>query len=162
MIELIHTCDTLVFGCGNPLFGDDGFGPAVIDYLDANYTPPQKTAWIDVGTSIRDILFDIILADKKPDTIIIIDAVDVEGKKPGDIFEIDIDEISPEKSSDFSLHQFPTTNMLKEIKEETKITVILIAAQITAIPDTVAPGMSEPLLKAVPEVCSKIAGLIMK
>lgn len=160
MIQLIQNSKTLVFGCGNPLFGDDGFGPEVIDYLEKHHTPPEATAWIDVGTSIREILFDIILSDKKPEKIIIIDTIDSSDKKPGDIFEIDIDEINPKKISDYSLHQFPTTNMLKELKEETSIDIRMLVTQIDFIPDEVAPGMSASVSKAVPKICDKIIDII--
>ncbi len=160
MIKLIQNSKTLIFGCGNPLFGDDGFGPEVIDYLDKNHTPPAATAWIDVGTSIREILFDIILSEKKPEKIIIIDTVDSSDKNPGDIFEINIDEINPKKISDYSLHQFPTTNMLKELKEETNIDIKMLVTQIDLIPDEVAPGLSSKVTGAVPKICEKIIDLI--
>ncbi len=160
MIKLIQNSKTLIFGCGNPLFGDDGFGPEVIEYLDKNHIPPAATAWIDVGTSIREILFDIILSEKKPEKIIIIDTVDSSAKNPGDIFEIDIDEINPKKISDYSLHQFPTTNMLKELKEETNIDIKMIVTQIDLIPDEVAPGLSLKVMGAVPKICEKIIDLI--
>lgn len=160
MIQLIQNSKTLIFGCGNPLFGDDGFGPEVIDFLERNYSPPSETAWIDVGTSIREILFDIILSEKKPEKIIIIDTIDNPDKDPGEIFEIDIDNINPKKISDYSLHQFPTTNMLKELKEETDIDITMLVAQIESIPDVVAPGISGKVMDAVPVICKKIIEII--
>lgn len=160
MIKLIQNSKTLIFGCGNPLFGDDGFGPEVIEYLEKNHQPPAATAWIDVGTSIREILFDIILSEKKPEKIIIVDTIDDTEKKPGDIFEIDIDQINPKKISDYSLHQFPTTNMLKELKEETNIDIKMIVTQIELIPDEVAPGLSPEVMNAVPKMCKKIIDII--
>lgn len=157
MIELIQKSHTLVFGCGNPLFGDDGFGPAVIQYIESHYTIPEGCAYIDVGTSIRDILFDIILSDNHPKKIIILDAVDMPGRTPGDLFEIDVDQISPKKISDFSLHQFPTTNMLKELKEQTSIDIRLMVVQLEALPDEVAPGLSMPVQKAVRAIAEKLS-----
>ena len=35
MIEDILKKPILILGCGNILFGDDGFGPAVIEHLEA-------------------------------------------------------------------------------------------------------------------------------
>lgn len=160
VIKLIQKSKILVFGCGNPLFGDDGFGPEVIEYLEKNYQAPEGAAWIDVGTSIRDVLFDIILSDNKPEQLIIIDTVDDTGKNPGDIFEINIDEIHPKKISDYSLHQFPTTNMLKELKDETSIDIKMIVTQINCIPDEVAPGLSPEILSAVPRISKKIIDII--
>jgi coenzyme F420 hydrogenase subunit delta len=49
----------LIFGCGNILWGDDGFGPAVIQCLNEQYRLPADVLALDVGTSIRDLLFDL-------------------------------------------------------------------------------------------------------
>ena len=148
--------ECLVLGCGNPLLGDDGFGPAVVERLVSAYRLPEHAGCIDAGTAVRDILFDILLAAKKPSSIIIIDAADVEGKKPGEIFEIDVDQVNPAKIHDFSLHQFPTTNMLKELKTETEVDVRILVTQTSAIPDTVAPGLSEAVERAIDPMCRRI------
>jgi len=146
-----------VFGCGNTLMGDDGFGPAVIEYLQTQCSVPDNVTCIDVGTSIRDILFDLMLSEKRPQQIIIIDAADNPGKDTGDLYEIDIDGIAPAKANDFSLHQFPTTNMLKELKEGTGVDVKVFVVQTSGIPEAVSPGLSTPVKMAV----SKMADLIM-
>jgi len=162
MIELIHTKACLVFGCGNPLFGDDGFGPEVIADLEQNHLLPPHAACLDVGTSIRDFLFDILLATEKPRQMIIIDAAQSKGKAPGDIFEIDIDEINPKKTSDFSLHQFPTTNMLKELKVATDMDIRVLVGQIETIPDEVSPGLSPAMANAVSRASHRILEMIEK
>ena len=51
----------LIFGCGNTLWGDDGFGPAVIEHLHRHYQLPED---VIVGTSIRDLLFDLVFWKK--------------------------------------------------------------------------------------------------
>lgn len=142
-----------VFGCGNPLFGDDGFGPAVIDHMEAHCTIPDDTCCVDVGTSIRGILFDLLLVENKPTQIILVDAVDFPGRIPGEVFEIDVDDISPAKIADFSPHQFPTVNMLKEIRDCTDIDVRVLVAQIDVIPDEAKEGLSAALLEAVEPMC---------
>ena len=63
MIAKIFDKSVVVFGCGNILYGDDGFGPAVIKHLQENYPLPADVLVLDVGTSIRDILFDLVLSD---------------------------------------------------------------------------------------------------
>lgn len=158
--SIFHNKSCLVFGCGNPLFGDDGFGPEVIKLLESYDNLPSHVACLDVGTSIRDILFNLLLDSNPPRTLIIVDAVEVNGKKPGDIFEIRIDDITPAKISDFSLHQFPTTNMLKEISEKTPIEVKVLVVQTSGLPSCVKPGLSEPVQAAVPIMAAKIMDLI--
>ena len=160
MIELIHTKPCLVFGCGNPLFGDDGFGPEVIADLEKNHALPDHAACLDVGTSIRDFLFDILLASEKPRQVIVVDAGDCDGKRPGEVFEIDIDKMNPKKTSDFSLHQFPTTNMLKELQDQTDIEVRVFVVQTTDLPSMVSAGLSPPVMAAVPDMCRRIRVLI--
>ncbi|MFZ1985779.1 MAG: hydrogenase maturation protease [Desulfatitalea sp.] len=150
----------LVFGCGNPLFGDDGFGAQVIEYLTSHHKMPRHVACLDIGTAIRDLLFDILLSPQKPEQIIIVDAMSLAGGVPGQIYEIDVDQIQAEKISDFSLHQFPTTNMLKEIKEGTDIEVRVLVAQIAEVPDEVRPGLSPAVAAAVPEMCRRIMEVV--
>jgi len=156
----LYAKECLVFGCGNPLFGDDGFGPAVIEHLETRCCPPQNVTVLDVGTSIREILFDILLSTTRPRRIIIVDAVQMPGREPGDIFEITIDDITPAKISDFSLHQFPTTNMLKEIKEFTAIDVRVFVVQTTELPSEVRPGLSDAVRSAVPRMGEKLMMLM--
>ena len=147
--------NVIVFGCGNILFGDDGFGPRVAEELIKNYPLPENVGVINTGTGIRNILFNIALSEKKPERIIIIDAIDA-GKTPGEIFELPIDEIPEKKIDDFSMHQLPTSNLLKELKDLCKVDVIIIACQIENIPTEVSATISKKLLDVIPEACKRI------
>jgi coenzyme F420 hydrogenase subunit delta len=135
----------LVFGCGNILFGDDGYGPRVAEELLENYHLPENVKVVNAGTSIRNLLFDITLSEKKPEK---------------EIFELPIDEIPLKKIDDFSMHQLPTSNLLKELKDFCKVDVIIIACQIDKIPTEVSTKISKKLLEAIPEVCNRIIKLI--
>jgi len=146
----------LIIGCGNILFGDDGFGPAVIEHLQRHYKIPEHVCLIDAGTGARKILFTLALSEKKPDEIIVVDAVD-KGKKVGEIFEISIDEIPFEKTDDFSMHQAPTSNLLKEIREKCNVRVKMLVCQVAHIPREISSGLSEPLEKAVSLLSEKIS-----
>ncbi len=150
----------LIFGCGNILWGDDGFGPAVIEHLNQHYSLPDDVLARDVGTSIRDTLFDLILSERKPKLLIIVDAVDHPDRRPGEVFEIPVEGIPENKVSDFSLHQFPTVNMLQEIKEKSGMQVKIIVARTESIPEEVQPGLSESIRRAVPIACEQIMAAI--
>ncbi len=145
----------LVLGCGNLLFGDDGFGPKVVEYLKENCPVPDHVAIVDAGTGVRDILFDIAISERKPRKIIIIDAMDA-GKEPGEIFELDVSQIPQKKIDDFSMHQLPTSNLLRELKELCSIDVKIISVQVEHIPDVVSPGISASLVGSVRDVCEKV------
>ena len=150
----------LIFGCGNILFGDDGFGPAVVQHLQENYPLPADVLVQDVGTGIREILFDLALSEKKPAKLIILDAVDYPDRAPGEVFEISVEGIPAQKTSDFSLHQFPTVNILKELQEETAIDIHIVVAQTAHVPEEVKPGLSEEITRAIPQACRLVLSLI--
>jgi coenzyme F420 hydrogenase subunit delta len=146
----------LIFGCGNILYGDDGFGPAVVQRLNERYPLPDHILALDVGTSIRDILFDLVLRERKPDKLFIIDAVEYPQRQPGEVFEIPVEGIPLHKTSDFSLHQFPTVNMLQELKEHSPIDITILVAQIDTIPEEVRPGLSPAVTRAVDTACRRL------
>jgi len=150
-----------VFGCGNILIGDDGFGPAVIEELQSSHDFPDTVLIEDVGTGIREYLFDFLLAPNlAPKTLIILDAVDFKDRTPGEVFTITPGTIPAKKIHDFSLHQFPTVNLLQEIAEHTGSSVYIIAAQVEHIPDEIAPGLTPSMQNAVKEASVKVRGLI--
>jgi coenzyme F420 hydrogenase subunit delta len=140
--------DILVLGCGNILFGDDGFGPCVAEYLRNWVELPKNVSVINAGTSVRGILFDLILSPQRPKKIIVIDAVDTK-RKPGEVFNLNVDEFPLNKIDDFTLHEMPTSNLLKELKEFCNVDVIVIAAQVEQMPEAVSPGLSDVLMESV-------------
>jgi coenzyme F420 hydrogenase subunit delta len=151
----------MVFGCGNVIMGDDGYGPAVVDQLNSHYAMPENIQAVDVGTCVREYLFDYLLTEEgRPEKIIILDAVDFPDRSPGEVFQILPAEIPAKNIHDFSLHQFPTVNLLQELEQNTGIEVLILAAQIEFIPEEIAPGLSPAMSKAVSQACEKIAQLL--
>ncbi len=150
----------LILGVGNVLFGDDGFGPAVVDYLLENYQIPDDVYIMDVGIGAGDVLFTVGLSEQKPSKIVVLDAVDVK-KKPGEIFTMSIDELPSNKITDFSMHLFPSANLLKELRDQMGIEVVILACQAGRIPDSVSMGLSDAVRRALPkasEMALKLAG----
>ncbi len=150
----------LILGCGNVLFGDDGFGPEVAKCLEKiietdNSLEPDSYVIMNVGTSVRKILFNITLSELKPHKIIIIDAVD-KGRKPGEIFEISVDEVPKIKIDDFSIHQLPTSNLLKELKDLCNVDITVLACQVEYIPEEIEQGLSKTLQASVPKMCELV------
>ena len=138
----------LILGCGNVLFGDDGFGPAVAECLPRNSVVPAEVCVLNAGTSVREILFDVILSDKKPSKIVIVDAMDC-GLEPGELFAPDIDSLPGIKLDSFSLHQLPTSNLLRELRDLCDVKVVVVACQVSCTPEEVSPGLSNPVEAAV-------------
>ena len=147
----------LVLGCGNVLFGDDGFGPAVVEWLETHCSPriPDDVCVLDAGTGARSVLFTLTLSERKPEKLVIVDAVDA-GRPPGEIFTLQVDDLPLHKIDDFSVHQLPTSNLLKELHDLCGVDLSIVACQTERVPDSVSPGLSERLKDAVPRVCEML------
>jgi hydrogenase maturation protease len=68
---------TLILGLGNALRGDDGVGPAVIEWLDEQALPAEVEA-VDGGTAGLDVVSTLMGYERA----IIVDAANV-GRAPG-------------------------------------------------------------------------------
>ena len=137
------------------LFGDDGFGPRVAETLQKACRIPEGVKVMNAGSSVRNILFDIVLAEKKPENIIIVDAID-DGRTHGEIFEISIEDIPEKKIDDFSMHQIPTSNLLKELRDLCNIKVSVIAVQVENIPEIANMMLSRTVSAAIPKACEMV------
>jgi coenzyme F420 hydrogenase subunit delta len=146
----------LILGCGNILIGDDGFGPAVAQHLRSDFEIPADVCVFDAGTSVREILFDTVLSEKKPSKIVIVDAMDC-AREPGELFMLDIDALPKVKIDDFSMHQIPTSNLLRELRDHCGIEIIVIGCQVADTCNSVNPGLSEPVEAAVKPAAESIA-----
>ena len=150
-------CETLVLGCGNELFGDDGFGPAVARRLRDMRNLPQGLCALDVGTSVRQVLFDVLLGPVRPRRIVVADAVDL-GRTPGAVWSIEADDLPEVKLDDFSMHQLPTSNLLRELSELASVEVTCVVGQVSAFPREVQPGLSAPVQCAVDRAVEIVLG----
>jgi coenzyme F420 hydrogenase subunit delta len=150
----------VIFGCGNILLGDDGFGPAVIEQLHQSDLPESVRA-IDAGTAIREYLLDyLMLPALRPAMLIVVDAWSAEGDAPGQVRQCVPADLPVQKTHDFSLHQFPTVNLLAELEKETGIEVVLIIAQTANIPDRIEPELSPVMRTAVDAACARILRIV--
>jgi coenzyme F420 hydrogenase subunit delta len=142
-------CRTLILGCGNDLFGDDGFGREVARRLSAAGVP-DAVCVVDAGTSVRHVLFDVVLSEIRPEEVVVVDAVDV-GREPGSVFEIGVAQIPFVKLDDFSMHQIPTSNLLRELENAAGVRVTCLVCQVESVPVEVRPGLSAVVERAVDE-----------
>jgi coenzyme F420 hydrogenase subunit delta len=148
---------TLILGCGNILFGDDGFGCAVVQHLETSGSVPEEAYIAEAGTGVRKLLFTLCLSPVRPRRVLIVDAFDV-GRRPGEIFEIDPADIPAIKCDDFSMHQVPTSNLLRELQDQCGVEVRVLACQTAPLPDQVSVGLSEPVERAVDLAARWIVG----
>jgi hydrogenase maturation protease len=78
---------TLIFGAGNLLLTDEGFGVHFINYLQDNYAFPEDVELYDGGT--LGIMVTHMLEDA--DQVYLVDVVEAKGE-PGDIFRYEKDD----------------------------------------------------------------------
>lgn len=152
----------MVFGVGNILKGDDGIGPAVVNYLEAEGGLPEDVGLLDIGTSIRQVLFDLLMIDQRPKRMLVVDAVTEEGHEPGEFWEVDVDTVGKKMIKEFSMHLFPTTNMLKDIKENTGVDVRVLVIQGKYIPDEIHQGLSPELEAALPGIAARVREICLE
>ena len=157
----IYKKEILIFGCGNTLFGNDGFGPGVVDYLNENHKLPDTVLAMDVGTGIRDFMFDLLLMENKPQKVIIIDAVTIKGREQGEVFEIDLARVPAEKMSDFSLHQSPSSNLLSQLRDS-GVDVNVLGMHTASIPNEIKPGLCPRAMQAIPVAAAWIMNDLKK
>ncbi len=148
----------LILGVGNVLFGDDGFGPSAVEYMLKNCEIPEDVHAMDVGIGSGDILFNVALSQTKPEKIIILDAVDMK-KKSGEVFQLSVDDLPASKLSDFSMHFFPSANLLKELRDQMSIKITIVACQAERVPDSVSPGLSDSVRQAIPKAVELVLKL---
>ena len=146
----------LVLGCGNVLLGDDGFGPQVIAYLQSHYPLPEDVALLDVGTGVQGVLLDLALSQQKPRRLVLVDVLD-RGQPPGTISTLRVDSLPPGRGADFFPHLSPTSSLLRELEKLAGVEVVLLTVQSPGLPQEVHPGLSAPVLEAVPRACELIA-----
>jgi coenzyme F420 hydrogenase subunit delta len=144
----------LILGCGNVLFGDDGFGCAVIEYLQSRCEVPDNVCLLDAGTGARKLLFTLLLSAVRPARVLIIDAVDV-GRAPGELVEIRPSELPVKKLDDFAMHEVPSSNLLDELRRS-GMEVRILGCQTGPLPEQIRSGMCEPVEAAVPKAAEWI------
>jgi hydrogenase maturation protease len=102
------TTDLLVLGLGNPLRGDDGIGPRVVEVLTHGELPDGVEA-LDAGTAGLDLLDLLaepgVLGGGRPQRVIIVDAADV-GLEAGQFTRFTPDRVElMEAESNLPSHQ---------------------------------------------------------
>lgn len=141
---------SVILGCGNILLGDDGFGPAVARYIEDNLEIPPDVCVVDAGTGVRKILVDFML-DHTPERLVVVDAID-RGKEPGDVFEIQLEDLGPIlRSDDYSSHLGPTSNLLFGLQEEQGIEIRIVTCQVSETAEELGTPITPSVESAIPE-----------
>ena len=90
--NLMLQSEIVIVGCGNPLFGDDGFGPAVIEEME-KITLPDNVTIQDGGAGAPHFIFNF-LNPEVTKKLIVVDIADFNAK-PGSISRITGKDLKP-------------------------------------------------------------------
>jgi len=139
---------TLIFGAGNLLLSDEGFGVHFIKYLQENYLFPEEVELYDGGT--LGIMVTHMLEDA--DRVYLVDVIDAPGE-PGDIYRYEKD--------DFMLGRLPVKMSPHQIGIQEVLTLSDIRGRCPeqvslfgAIPASYAAGV-----ELSPTLADKLPGL---
>ena len=146
--------EVLILGCGNVLFGDDGFGYTVVNELNKikEKNPvlnSNKIEIIDAGTGASHFILSLIDENTPIKKIIIIDAIDY-GLKAGELKKLYPKDLPNIDKYQVDAHDMPLAGMLNELNEKYKIDVVVIGCQIKNMtaPD-ICLELSEEVKKSV-------------
>lgn len=143
--------ENLIVGCGNILYGDDGFGPNVIEYIKKNNIKLNgDTCLIDGGTSAPHYIFT--LPQEKWKNIIIIDIASMN-KKAGYVDVLTLDQIH-EEDRYMDVHGLSATYPLHDLEE--KVNIKIVAVEPENVPLEMEIGLSDTLERKIPECVDKI------
>jgi coenzyme F420 hydrogenase subunit delta len=85
-----------------------------------------------------------------------VDAVDW-GNEIGSVSEIPVESLPITKVDDFSLHQVPTSNLLRELQDDCGVKITVLVCDVGPVQQIIEPGLSPNIREAVIEACRQIS-----
>ena len=85
--------NTLILGIGNPILTDDGVGIKIAQKLKEEKVKLEVIETSEAGITLLDLVANY-------DKLIILDSIETEKGKPGDLYKLELEDLKPSK--DFS------------------------------------------------------------
>lgn len=150
----------VIIGCGNPVRGDDGFGPRFIRYLWEKGLPPSVKL-VDGGTSGIDVVFHMEGADR----VIIVDTCYTGEAEPGTVYKVppEVVEELPENEEAHlhSIKWFHAIALGKHLLNGSyprKIEVFLVEGKNFDIGESLSPELEKVMCKLSETILSELSG----
>jgi len=140
----------VVAGCGNSLFADDGYGPAVVEALQ-QVDLPDDVKVIDVGLGGPHFVFTL-LDPEVTKRLIIVDCADF-GAEPGTLARLRVEDLPPGAYRD--AHSWDLAEPLQRLKDRIEITIIGCQPKRVSAPEF-EMGLTEEVQAAIPKTVSYI------
>lgn len=112
----------VVVGVGNPLCGDDGIGPALVERLRGK----TRSMLVD-GGDVPENYLDVV-EDARPEVVLIVDAVDL-GVAPGDTALIEIGQLAGTR---LTTHNASLALFAEAVRKATGADIFVLAIQPSA------------------------------
>ena len=93
---------------GNELLLDDGVGPAVARHIESRYALPDDVAVVNCAVMGMAVISEL----RDCDYALVLDAVDVPGAQPGQLFSFDPDDAATTPAGATSLHDMRFADVL--------------------------------------------------
>ena len=148
-----YEAETLVVGCGNILFKDDGFGPEVINALEKHFKDKEKpndTMFIDAGTGATHFIFTLPHESWKK--LIVVDVVEFNAE-PGTLKIFSPYDMP--KGVYENAHTWPVEEPLHELAKNIEVVIVGCKPKEISAPN-VEMGLTDPVKKAIPEAIEMI------
>jgi coenzyme F420 hydrogenase subunit delta len=142
--------EIVVAGCGNPLYADDGFGPAVVESLKGLELPENVTV-VDAGLGGPHFIFTLLNSESTK-TLIIVDIADFGGE-PGELRWLSVNELPSGSYRD--AHSWDLTEPLQRIKDDIRIQILACQKKYVSAPEMVI-GITEEVQRAIQGAVSAI------
>lgn len=137
---------TVIVGIGNPLRGDDGFGPALIERLQGKV----GFVCVDAGSAPENYVGRIV--KEQPDTILLVDVADLN-LEPGQYRIFPPTDIL---QCGFTTHDMSSRMLMEFLQNQTQASIFMLGVQ----PQQVSLGKA--ISKCVGETLDEIATLIQE
>jgi coenzyme F420 hydrogenase subunit delta len=137
--------EIVIAGCGNPLYADDGLGPAVIEEMQ-KISLPDNVTLIDAGLGGPHFVFSL-LDPEVTKKLIVVDIADY-GAEPGQITKLKPEDLPPGAYRD--AHSWDLAEPLQRIKDQIEITIIGVQPKRVTAPEFEI-GLSDEIQKAIPK-----------
>ncbi len=144
---------------GNRLMLDDGIGPAVFDELTEKHSFPEHVSLFDAGCMTMDLLPVV----RDHDFLIVVDAVDGTGEKPGTVFRFAPEDIADHPVMQ-SLHDLRVIDLLNAASllgyEARGICFGIQVENMT--PATIIEGLTPDVYDALPLVVDSVLAELVR
>lgn len=150
---MTYDAETLVVGCGNILFKDDGFGPEVINALEDYFKDkemPNDTMFIDAGTGATHFIFT--LPNEKWKKVIVVDVVEFDAE-PGTLKLFSPYDMP--RGAYENVHSWPVEEPLHDLAEKIEVVIVGCKPKEISAPN-VDMGLTEPVENAIPKAIEMI------